>query len=115
VPDRLPNYLLTTGDQEVLYTKTIEWAFEKEWRIIRSFRDHAENVGSDSYGRDVLLFDVPPSAVKSIILGYKTTPVLEKELRDIVAKNPALSHLNFRRAVREANGHIEIKPAPPSQ
>lgn len=108
VEDREPNYLLSTGDDEQLYTKTGEWAFEKEWRIIRNFNDAKENVGIDIYGKDILLFEIPPSAIRSVILGYRTTPELEKELRQLVAANDTLKHVIFKRAVRAANGHIEI-------
>jgi Protein of unknown function (DUF2971) len=113
VEDRKPDYLLTTRDDDVLYTKTLEWDFEKEWRIIRNFNDAVDKVGADVYDKEVLLFDLPPSAIKSIVLGYKGTPQLEKDLRGMVTRNPNLSHVIFRQAVREANGHIEIKLALP--
>ena len=113
VAARKPNSILGITDDEVLYTKTNEWSFEKEWRIIRNFNDAQEIVGKDVYGADVLLFDIPPSAIRSVILGYRTAPPLENELREIVAANPGLLHIIFRGAVLEANGHIriEIRPA----
>ena len=38
---------------------------------------------------------------------------LETVVRETVVKNADLSHVLFKRAVREANGHIEIKLALP--
>lgn len=34
VADREPTYFLSAKDDEVLYTKTLEWKFEEEWRMI---------------------------------------------------------------------------------
>ena len=111
VADRKPKYLLATSDDEMLYTKVSEWDFEKEWRIIRGFNDAVEKAKPDSYGTDVLLFDIPPSAIKSIVFGYRTTIELENEIREMVGAKLELSHVIFQRAVREANGHIEINPS----
>jgi hypothetical protein len=111
VEDREPDYLLTTKDEDLLYTKATEWEFEKEWRIIRNFNDACDIVGKDSIGKDVLLFAIPPEAIKSVIFGYRATPDLEAALRNIIASNPQLKHVNVKRAFREANGHIEIVPA----
>jgi hypothetical protein len=77
---------------DVLYTKNADWAYEHEWRIIRPLKDGTEV----SSGK--ICFDVPANAIRSITFGYRTTPVLEKEIRDSVAANPALCHLQFKRA-----------------
>ena len=54
VVDHKPEYLLATKDDDLLYTKTFDWEFEKEWRIIRNFNEAKEKVGPDDYGKDVL-------------------------------------------------------------
>jgi hypothetical protein len=110
VKERKPEYLLATKDEDLLYTKTLEWDFEKEWRIIRNFDDAKENIGPDSYGKDVLLFDIPPSAIQAVIFGYRTTSEDETTLREIVRANVNLKHIVFRRAVRNVDGKIEIVP-----
>ena len=107
VNDREPTYFLSAKEDEVLYTKNIEWEFEKEWRIIRNFNDAKEKVGPDNYGKDVLLFEIPPSAIRAIVLGYRTTPQDEKQVRDIVTGNTNLKHVVFSRAVRNVDGKIE--------
>jgi hypothetical protein len=101
---------LNTKDDDVLYTKTAEWEFEKEWRIIRNFNDAAEKVGQDLYGKDILLFDIPPNALRSVVLGYRVTAQCEENVLETICKNATLSHVIVHRAIREANGHIEIKP-----
>jgi hypothetical protein len=97
-------------EDTALYTKTIEWGFEKEWRIIRKFAEAQEKSGLDRYGKEVWLFGVPPSAIRSVILGYRTTHEKEKALREKVSENADLKHVVFRRAVRDVDGKIEIVP-----
>lgn len=113
VVDREPMYFASkedaaTRDEAVLYTKTIEWEFEEEWRIIRGFKEAKEMKGQDTYQNEIFLFEIPPSAIRAVILGYRTTPQREKELREIVNTNANLRHVAFRRAVRNINGHIEV-------
>ena len=108
VSDRKPEYLLATKDDDLLYSKTFEWEFEMEWRTIRNFNEAKENVGSDTYGKDVLLFEIPPSAIRAVVFGYRATPELEESLREIVTANVNFKHVVFRQAVRGVDGKIEI-------
>jgi len=90
---------------EVLYTKSSQWSYEREWRIIRPLKDGTEM----SPGK--VCFDVPPEAVRSITFGCRTTPDLEKQIRDLVAANPKLKHVLFKRAKLAVGGKIEIVDA----
>jgi len=76
---------------DMLYTKAAEWSYEREWRIIR--------------------FDVPPEAVRRMIFGARTTQALEKEIRALVAANPKLKHVAFKRARLLGSGKLEIVDA----
>jgi hypothetical protein len=111
VGDRPPEDILSTKDDGVMYTKTREWEFEMEWRIVQNFNNAAVISKKDPYGKDVLLFDVPPSSINSIVFGYKMLPKQEEDLREMVAANSDLKHVIFRRAIRKASGYIEIVPA----
>jgi hypothetical protein len=108
VEDREPVYFLSAKEDEVLYTKTSEWEFEKEWRIIRNVTEAREKAGRDPYGKDVLLFDILPSVIQVVILGYRTTSEDQTALRDIVSANTNLKHIVFRRVARNVDGRIEI-------
>jgi hypothetical protein len=116
VDEREPMYLLdtktdaATKDEAVLYTKTREWKFEDEWRIIRGFNGGQKAPEQDSYRKDVFLLDIPPSAIQAVIFGYRTTSEDETALREIVRANVNLKHIVFRRAVRNVDGKIEIVP-----
>jgi hypothetical protein len=108
VADREPTDFLTAKDDEVLYTKTCEWEFENEWRIIRGLSGGEKCSNQDEYGKDVFLFEIPPSAIKAVVFGYRMSPILELELHKIVSANSSLNHVVFMRAVRDVDGQIEI-------
>ena len=90
---------------DLLYSKNAEWAYEREWRIIRPLKDGTE-ISSGKF-----CFNVPANAVRSIVFGYRTTPALEAEIRAGVAANPALSHVCFKRA-KLGGGKIELVDSP---
>jgi hypothetical protein len=110
--ERTPAYFLNLPDDIALYTKSVEWSYEKEWRIIRNFNEATLIKGKDSYDTDVLLFAVPPSCIKAVIIGYKATKDSVDRLKSIVGQNSELSHISFRRAVLQDDGTIEIVPEP---
>jgi Protein of unknown function (DUF2971) len=90
---------------DLLYSKNAVWAYEREWRIIRPLKDGTE-VSSDKF-----CFDVPASAVRSIVFGCRTTSVLEADIRAAVAANPALTHVCFKRGTLKGGGKIELVDA----
>ena len=110
VSERAPKYVLEIKGGDALYAKGIEWEHEREWRIIRNFNDAARKVGPDQYGKDVLLFAIPPDCIRGIVIGYRATPENVSRLRGIVSHNPPLSHVRFERAAMRADGQIEIVP-----
>jgi Protein of unknown function (DUF2971) len=87
---------------DVLYTKNAEWAYEREWRIIRPVKDGTEV----SPGK--FCFEVPADAVSSIIFGCRTTPALETGIRAIVKTNLTLSHVSFKRTKLLGGGKLEL-------
>jgi uncharacterized protein Usg len=105
VRDPHPRTWKQVNGSDMLYTKIAEWSYEREWRIIRPLKDGTE------VGAGIVCFDVPPEAIRSIILGSRTTAALEQEIRASVAANPALSHVSFGRAKLGGGGKIEIVDA----
>jgi Protein of unknown function (DUF2971) len=95
---------------EVLYTKSDSWRYEQEWRIVRSFNDAAKRLDSeDSYGNEILLFSIPPDAIKSVILGFRSTHELGEGVRSILKSDPKLDHVEVKRATQSIEtGQIEI-------
>jgi len=105
VKDPPPRTWKQLNGADVLYTKSTEWAYEREWRIIRPLKDGTE-VSAGKF-----CFDVPPDAVRSIIFGCRTTSALEQEIRADVAANPSLQHVSFKRAKLGGGGRIEVVEA----
>lgn len=91
---------------DLLYTKSAEWSYERERRIIRPLKDGMEV----SPGK--FCFDVPPDVIRSIIFGCRTTSALEREVRASIAANATLSHVRFQRAKLVGGGKIELVDAP---
>ncbi|MGE0405039.1 MAG: DUF2971 domain-containing protein, partial [Candidatus Korobacteraceae bacterium] len=89
---------------DILYTKAAEWSYEREWRIIRPLKDGTEV----SPGK--FCFGVPAKAIRSIVLGCRTTPALEEIVRTSIICNPALSHVSFQRATL-VGGKIKLMAA----
>jgi hypothetical protein len=103
---------LDVTELDFLYTKWDAWRDEHEWRIIRCFND-AKMISDkrDPYGNDVILFAIPPDAIKSVILGFSAEPELEEGVRGILANNPNLNHLQVKRASQSVEtGQVTILP-----
>lgn len=111
VSNRPEAYLLDTKGQDYLYTKSREWEYEKEWRIIRNFNDAAIKVGPDDKGMDVLLFAIPPACVRGVVAGYRATPESIGRIQTIVTANPQLTHVVLSKAVLKENASVEILPS----
>jgi Protein of unknown function (DUF2971) len=77
---------------DMLYTKTYEWSYEREWRIIRPLKEGTE------VSPGIFCFDVPPEAIRGVIFGCRTMPGLENQIRNSLAANPALAHVRLKRA-----------------
>ena len=105
VQNPIPRTWTELNGADILYTKSAEWAYEREWRIIRPLKDGTEV----SPGK--FCFDVSASAVRRIIFGCRTTPELEGEVRTSVAANPNLTHVNFTQVTLVAGGKIKVGDA----
>jgi hypothetical protein len=95
---------------EVLYTKSDSWSHEQEWRIVRSFNDAKVKIERpDSYGNELLLFEIPPDAIKGVIIGFSARPELEMEIRTVLANNRSLNHVALKHATQSLEtGQISI-------
>jgi Protein of unknown function (DUF2971) len=87
---------------DVLYTKNSEWAYEKEWRIIRPLKDGTETKPG------IVCFDIPATAVRRIIFGCRTNPDLEADIRAAVKVRADLNHIAFKRAKLIPGGKIKL-------
>lgn len=77
---------------DFLFSKSQDWNYEQEWRIIR-FLNCADKIRE----KDIYLFKVPPTAIRQIIFGSKASDSLKETLLD-AAKNQELAHIEFLKA-----------------
>jgi hypothetical protein len=87
---------------DVLYTKSAAWSYEREWRVVRPLRDGTELQGG------IFCFDVPPSAVRAVVFGCRTTAAIESHVRSSFSSQESLSHVRFCRAHLVPGGRIEL-------
>jgi Protein of unknown function (DUF2971) len=86
---------------ELFLVKSGHWGYEREWRIVRPLADAAQTVSVVPY--PVALFEVPPAAITSVIIGSRMAPEQATRLRQVVLGNPELHGLQIRRAVVDAS------------
>lgn len=110
VTTRPPKYLLDVTELDFLYTKWDVWKDEKEWRIIRCFNDaKIKTATPDPYGNDILLFAIPPEAIRSVIVGFNVASEFEEEILSTLAQDPALSHVEVKHATQSVEtGQVSI-------
>lgn len=81
---------------EMFLVKSIDWAYEKEWRIMR-FLGEAEAV-IDAPQLPVHLFRYPSDSIKEIVFGAKILSATKRALLEVVATQPALQHVVLKQA-----------------
>jgi hypothetical protein len=106
-------YLTELSALEVLYSKRMVWAYEKEWRIIRPLVESSQRIGED-----VHLFAMPPAALTGIVVGSAANGESFRELARVLAGNPELAHLRIgcaHHVPSEQAVHIEFWPGSVAQ
>jgi hypothetical protein len=92
--DKRPNIRISTFEDatDIFLTKSKEWEYEQEWRIMRPLQDATEiiNVG----GEAIHLFSFPPDCVTGIIFGCRMLPNIRKEIGGYIGSEESYSHLN---------------------
>lgn len=86
---------------ELFLVKSGHWSYEREWRIVRPLVDAVKTISMDPY--PVALFEIPPAAVKGVIIGSRMAPEHVALLRQAILSNPELHSLQIRRAVPDAS------------
>jgi len=70
-------------------TKSDDWAYEKEWRIVRPLSEAEHRIEAQPY--PICLFEFAPDAVREIIVGMRAAPALVQEVRSPEALRGRLS------------------------
>ncbi|MCK4628336.1 MAG: DUF2971 domain-containing protein [Sedimentisphaerales bacterium] len=92
---------LTIADivaQDILFTKSPHWEYEKEWRYIKK-RENADKTKNDEDSLPIYLFDIPAKCLLSIILGVRSSDELEKDIKELISKDKTFGHINLYKMV----------------
>jgi hypothetical protein len=77
---RRPQVTLTdTESPDWFSTKPEQWSYEKEWRIVRVLSEAQERIARSPF--PICLFEFPADAVREIIVGVRSTPILVSAVR----------------------------------
>lgn len=104
---------------EHFFTKSPEWAYEEEFRIVRRLNSSVKKIESDPM--PVHLFELPPSAIRRVIFGARVPPAQRASLIAETNILPALSHVGYWEAVIDPHRFkleirpFELTPEPPGQ
>ena len=97
--DKRPNIRLSTLEEatDIFLTKSKEWEYEQEWRIMRPLRDATETINVN--GEAIHLFSFPPDCVTGIIFGCRTQPRLRQEISEYLSGEKEYAHLDKYEAI----------------
>lgn len=94
---------------EHFFTKSPEWAYEEEFRIVRRLSSSIERIGDAPI--PIHLFEIPPSMIHRVIFGAR---VPAKQRDSLIAETramPALAHVGYAEAVIDPyRFRLEIRP-----
>jgi hypothetical protein len=68
----------------VFLTKSSEWIYENEFRILRALEPQNKTDQVDSFGCDIYLYDLPLESIKGIILGCRSNDNDLKKVQELV-------------------------------
>lgn len=90
------------GNAEKLFdmfflTKSAEWGYEKEWRVIETVSDAAMVI--EAHNEKICLYNAPHDAIREIIIGARASVDLKRQLAAMMKVIPSLNHAKLYRAV----------------
>ncbi|MEX8517652.1 MAG: DUF2971 domain-containing protein [Leptothrix sp. (in: b-proteobacteria)] len=94
------------GMMELSFTKSGHWAYEREWRITRSFVEANKSFSCNS--EMIHLFKFPPEIVRGIILGARISQKTESKLRKLILSDARYSGVRLRRSVPDS-AHFHLR------
>lgn len=79
---------------EMFLVKSTHWSYEREWRMFLPLAQ-ADKVIDSQQGK-AYLFQIPPTAITSIILGARASSELRGAVKQAVQTSPDLRHVEVR-------------------
>jgi hypothetical protein len=96
--DTRPSIFLSRSDAvELFYSKSKEWEYEREWRLISPLSD-ATTRTENTEGLPIYLFQLPSSAVRTVLFGCRVHPSQSLKLSRLIRSRIEFQHIRFDRA-----------------
>lgn len=87
--------------------KSLDWAYEQEWRILLPETKSMSHKIHD--GKTYDLFHIPSSAIKSIVFGCNCSIQLRESIYNLIASRYDYKHINYYQATRSTTKYeLEI-------
>lgn len=87
--------LLDLESFDFILTKSLDWRYEEEWRMIRPLKENNEKISATPF--DLYLFSIPCEAIIKIILGCRHSIELKSTIQKLIAER-RLSHVILEEA-----------------
>lgn len=94
---------------KVLLQKHSDWKYEQEFRVFKNIKNAKETISIDKNGfhqkvwLDIHLFEIPASAIKSIIIGANADETIEMKIKDKLINCKEYSHIRLFYSVLRKN------------
>ena len=86
--------LMDLDGNDIFFTKSTEWAYEREWRMITPL---ARSLDEAPEADEVKLLDYPASALSEVVIGASSTVATRNGILDCL-RDVSLSHVQLRAA-----------------
>jgi len=93
-------YLKEPIAADLFLTKSSHWAYECEWRILKSLSD--ADVAFEEKTKSIHLFSIPPEAISGIILGARANKNNYLSLKEIINSDKTLGHITLKRILADS-------------
>jgi len=94
--DRRPSLILSESDFSPFLTKSLDWRYEAEWRMMIPLAEANRTIGYGPTG--VHLFAFPRSAIRSVILGCRATEATKSDIFSILKTTGELKNVRCYKA-----------------
>lgn len=89
------------------YRKSLEWSYEQEWRLIKPLSAASKIVSRKDF--PVHFYEIPPEALRGVILGCAMPHEIRTRLFEVLAQNLAHATI-FQTALSRDTYTLEIHP-----
>lgn len=101
----------TQNNPKVFLRKSVDWSYEREWRLIRPLTEAASMISREGLS-PLCLFEIPHGAIKTVVTGSQITPNEYREICDYCAMTPSLAHVQVRHILLSKEQYeLEVHPA----